>query len=119
MQPHREKLHRMIEGYLAILNREHDLFAILFQEQRHLLPEHQAAIAETQRQILNFWKDVFAEGVASGEFTNIDPTLAAQAVVGMCSWAHRWFNPNGRLTAPEVADAFHQMFLNGITPRSV
>jgi AcrR family transcriptional regulator len=117
--PASQKLHRMIEGYLAILNREHDLFTILFQEQRHLLPEHQAAIAETQRQILNFWKDVFAQGVASGEFTDLDPTLAAQAMVGMCSWAHRWFNPKGRLTAAEVADAFHQMFLKGITPRTV
>jgi AcrR family transcriptional regulator len=112
-----QKLLVMIEGYLAVLNREHDLFTVLFQEQRHLLPEHQAAIAETQRQILGFWKDVFAQGVASGDFAKIDPTLAAEAVVGMCSWAHRWFNPNGRLTAAEVADGFHQMLLNGVSAR--
>ena len=116
--PASQKLHLMIEGYLAVLNSEHDLFTVLFQEERHLLPEHQAAIAETQRRILDFWKDVFAQGVSSGEFTSIDPTLAAQAVVGMCSWAHRWFNPDGRLTPAEVAAGFHHILLQGITPRS-
>src|SRR5262249_12367169 len=115
--PASQKLHVMIAGYISILNREHDLFTVLFQEQRHLLPEHQASIAETQRQILGFWKDVFTQGVNSGEFTDIDPALAAQAVVGMCSWAHRWLNPDGRLTPAEVADAFHQMLLRGILPR--
>jgi AcrR family transcriptional regulator len=115
--PATQKLHVMIDGYLGVLNREHDLFTVLFQEQRHLLPEHQSAIAETQRQILGYWKDVFAEGVASGEFTDIDPTVAAQAIVGMCSWAHRWFNPDGRLSAAEVSDAFHRILLQGILPR--
>lgn len=44
------------------------------------------------------------EGIAGGEFRQIDPHVAAFGIIGMANWTSRWFRMDGRLTAQEVAD---------------
>jgi len=41
-----------------------------------------------------------------GSFVGTDPKLAALALLGMCTWVHRWYRPKGRLTEAAIADDF-------------
>lgn len=63
-------------------------------------------------------KSVVAEGLADGSLSSqLSPGLVAHGVIGMVSWSHRWFKPEGRASAEEIADGFTAMVLDGIGVR--
>jgi TetR/AcrR family transcriptional regulator len=59
-------------------------------------------------------RELIAAGVRSGEFVACDPALAARAILGALNWSVRWFNPNGALTATEIADGFADYLIRGL-----
>lgn len=59
-------------------------------------------------------RQLIASGTRSGEFVPCDPALAARAVLGALNWSVRWFNPQGALTAGEIADGFAEYLIRGL-----
>jgi TetR/AcrR family transcriptional regulator, cholesterol catabolism regulator len=57
---------------------------------------------------------VFAAGVASGDFRDLDPKLTARAWLGMHNYTYLWLKPGGKLSADEVAEQFADVFVRGI-----
>jgi AcrR family transcriptional regulator len=57
---------------------------------------------------------VLRDGVASGEFRDIDPWLTARAWLGMHNYTYLWLKPGGRLAARSVARPFADIFMKGI-----
>ena len=113
--PPAKKLELMIDGYVRMMSERGDLMSILFQEKRHLSPEHYEAITRTEQHILDAWKEVYRAGVADGSFADIPPTVAAFAMIGVCSWTYLWLNPAGPLPPAEVAAILQQIVLHGVT----
>jgi AcrR family transcriptional regulator len=58
---------------------------------------------------------VLEEGIASGEFRDVDARLTALAWLGMHNYTYLWLKPGGRLTARDVAKPFADLFIRGIT----
>ena len=58
---------------------------------------------------------VVEEGVAAGEFRDLDPRLTALAWLGMHNYAYLWFKADGPMSAGEVATRFADIFIRGIT----
>jgi hypothetical protein len=48
----------------------------------------------------------------------LDPTYAAFAAIGMCSWICNWFDPSRPENGPEVARTMVTVFLQGLMPRN-
>ena len=62
--------------------------------------------------------DILAEGLGDGSFYSAsDPKIIAYGILGALNWTHRWFNPSGRLSSDQVAEAFADLFLRGLAPR--
>jgi AcrR family transcriptional regulator len=59
-------------------------------------------------------RQLIAAGSRSGEFVTCDPALAARAILGSLNWSVRWFNPDGALTAAEIADGFADYLIRGL-----
>jgi AcrR family transcriptional regulator len=59
-------------------------------------------------------RQLIAAGVRSGEFIECDPALAARAILGALNWSVRWFNPQGTLTAAEIAEGFADYLIRGL-----
>jgi AcrR family transcriptional regulator len=60
---------------------------------------------------------ILAEGLADGSFVSeSDPKIIAYGILGSLNWTHRWYNPAGRLTPDQVAEAFTDLFLRGLAP---
>ena len=58
---------------------------------------------------------LISELIAGGELRNdIAVSIAANAVFGMLNWTHRWYQPGGAHSADEIADAFCEIFFNGM-----
>jgi hypothetical protein len=60
---------------------------------------------------------IIAEGTASGAFVDDSPKIAAKAILAMANWGYEWFQPDGPLTAEEVADIFATIALRGLEVR--
>jgi hypothetical protein len=59
-------------------------------------------------------RETLKELAADGRLREIDVTVAAFSIVGMILWLPRWFNPAGRLTPEEAADAIASLALGGL-----
>jgi AcrR family transcriptional regulator len=62
-------------------------------------------------------RQIIAAGIRSGEFVSCDPALAARAILGALNWSVRWFSPEGRLTAAEIADEFAHYLTRGLVAK--
>ena len=63
-------------------------------------------------------RQLIAAGVRSGEFIECDPALAARAILGALNWSVRWFNPEGTLTAAEIAEGFADYLIRGLLAKA-
>jgi TetR/AcrR family transcriptional regulator len=59
-------------------------------------------------------RQLIVAGTRTGEFVPCDPALAARAVLGSLNWSVRWFNPDGALTAAEIAEGFADYLIRGL-----
>jgi hypothetical protein len=51
-------------------------------------------------------------GIRSGEFEIEDASLASLAISGMVRWVHRWYNPDGRMSAAQICKKMAILALN-------
>ena len=62
-------------------------------------------------------RSIIENGVEDGTLrSDIDPELVIHAIFGMLNWTHRWLRPGGRYDSTQVAQAFADIALAGITP---
>jgi hypothetical protein len=59
------------------------------------------------------------QGVDTGELrSDLNVKVTAYAILGMCNWVYRWYNPHGTLSAEEIADIFTTLVLEGLVNKS-
>ena len=69
---------------------------------------------ELGKRIDRAWDCIISRGVRSGEFRpDLDVRATSYAIVGMLNWAHRWFDPDGRLGPAALADQWASLVLAG------
>ena len=59
-------------------------------------------------------RKLITSGIRSGDFANCDAKLVTRAILGAINWSARWFNPDGRQTAGEVADGLADYLVRGL-----
>jgi AcrR family transcriptional regulator len=62
-------------------------------------------------------RKIVAEGVADGSIAPCDPALMVTCIAGIISWLFRVYDPKGRLSPTEMADATVSLLANGFVPR--
>jgi len=58
------------------------------------------------------------EGIAAGELVDMDPAIAARAMLGAMNWTVTWFRPEGRESATAVGDVISRFLVRGIAART-
>lgn len=113
-----QKLRAALSAYTAVVARNAEFAAVLFSDWRHLPPEKRAAVARRRDEVEGVFREIVAEGVASGAFEpGLNVKLTAVLALSGANWLPHWFRPEGRLSAAEVADAFAGLLLRGAEPR--
>lgn len=61
------------------------------------------------------FRRVVREGMASGEFREVDVPIFVKALLGAHNWVGVWYKAEGRLTGPEIAEQMADTFLRALS----
>ena len=103
------------EALLDVIHRYPDHVWVFLHEFPALTGEHAKTFRARRQAYEAQVEEVLREGVASGEFRDIDPWLTARAWLGMHNYTYLWLKPRGRLSARDVAAPFAEIFLRGLS----
>jgi AcrR family transcriptional regulator len=89
--------------------RESQLCRVGDTELRSLSRTRRARIVALRDEYQAIWADAITSGVQSGAFAVPDASIAAMALIQMCTGVAHWYSPRGRLTLDQVSAAFVTM----------
>src|SRR5262249_27495308 len=78
-----------------------------------------AEMDQTWRRYEGMWTRIIAAGQASGEFAHCgDPKMIAFAILGMCNWLARWYDPGKSTSVEELIETYFEIIANGVVKSS-
>lgn len=93
---------------------------IILHEHATLTGEARAFIDGRKKAYVRFLEDSFSEAVRTGRIRPVQPTVAAFSFLGMILWIYKWFQPDGRLSAEQVANEMVDLLFTGlVTPAAL
>jgi len=109
-----EKLRRgMIDGIVRRLSAGSRF--LLFSRLEAQIPDQLGGLYNrSRRQIYDFYVRCIRDGIAAGEFREVEPKVAAFAVIGMANWTSRWYSPNGPLSPEQIAEIITDIAIQGL-----
>lgn len=118
-----DRLRRIFAVLINSYERNFPHLYVYIQEQMYQVMRTDAPwakdIIENTRKFESLVVNLIQEGVQSGEFRpDIPVRLVSNALFGMFNWTHRWFVPGGAYNSEYIADAFINLFFDGLLSRS-
>ena len=101
---HAARLAELARAHVRAIAEDVGAASVFVGEWRSLGTERRAAILERRDAYERRFRDLIADGIASGELRMTDPALAAMLVLGALNSIATWYDPHGRLPADRIAD---------------
>jgi TetR/AcrR family transcriptional regulator, cholesterol catabolism regulator len=116
-----DKLRAYMRASMGMLARNKDAVAVYLGETHRLKSKSKRwkDLAAKRSAVQKLFETVIAEGMASGAFRPFPLTALALAILGSTSWTYQWFNPNGSMSASDLADLVSDVVLDGIRTKGV
>jgi AcrR family transcriptional regulator len=111
--PPEEKLRQIVRHQVRLMADHRNFLSVFFSEEGNLPPEMARRARSERRAYDALIEDVIYEGVQAGRLTPLPPKLVSFALLGMCNWLYQWYQPEGPLSADEVARIFIQLIEHG------
>jgi AcrR family transcriptional regulator len=73
-----------------------------------------AEVRAYKRKIDRRLRSFIQDGIADGSIVPCDPKLAAFAIAGAVNWICRWYEPEGSLSAEQIASQFARTLTRGL-----
>lgn len=91
---------------------------VFFREMRHLGEANAEEVKRKRERFRLAIEELIRKGIQAREFRGeIQPDMAAFAILGVANWSYQWFYPAGAISADRLAGIFSDMILNGITEK--
>jgi AcrR family transcriptional regulator len=113
----REKLRTLITSFVHMIIDELRGTALTLDLQALSPPLLRKIIAKRDK-FDRGMRRVLKDGMTRGEFRAGDPKLLTFAILGSVNWIPRWFNPAGSARSGEIARAFADYFIAGLSARN-
>ena len=114
--PAAEKLRALVRGHVIRLN-ETIPGSLAHLEVEALEPSRREAIVRKRDAYERIWRRVLRQGMQDGSLAEVDPKVAAMALLGSVNWTVKWYQPGGRRSAAEIGDDFAQLLVSGLERR--
>ncbi|HUG16751.1 MAG TPA: TetR/AcrR family transcriptional regulator [Thermomicrobiales bacterium] len=112
--PAPDRLRRMIHAHIDVLVQHFSHATVFFQDWRHLGGERRAEVINLRDRYEALFRQVIVDGVATGQFAERDPRLAAIFLLTAMNGIPGWYRSDGERAAEDVANAFAEMLLSGL-----
>ena len=116
LQDPSERLVASLRVALHFVSRHKDAVTVFLQENRVVRGpgERWRELVAKRDAYEHMVQGIIVDGIAAGRFIDIPPEIASKAVLAMANWGYTWFDPNGPLSADDIADIFGRLALQGI-----
>lgn len=111
------RLRKMIELHLKLILEGRKLAVTgLLHECQGLSPRDQSRINRRKKKYVELVSDIIGDVMARthGQTGNVNPKVAALALLGMLNWTYQWYKPSGAVKPDEVVREFQDLFINGV-----
>jgi AcrR family transcriptional regulator len=110
-----ERLKTMIDLHLRLVLQERNLEVTgLLHECKTLSSSDRAKINRRKKEYVRIATNLIAEVTKKHNVKDLNPKLAAYALLGMLNWTYQWYKPSGSNTREEIVETFQRIFLQGI-----
>jgi TetR/AcrR family transcriptional regulator, cholesterol catabolism regulator len=115
-QPTTKKIEAAILHRLELYQQQGMALGVVLQTDKTTLREEMfAEMRDLGARIDRAWDSLLEEGKQNGSLQkNVDTRAITYGIVGMLNWAHRWYNPDGRLSPKALAKIWTAMIVNGV-----
>lgn len=114
-----DRLKTMIELHLRLVLEERNLEVTgLLHECKTLSAADQGKINRRKKEYVKMTAKLIADVIKKYKITDINPKLAAFALLGMLNWTYQWYKPTGSSSREEIVQNFQHIFLQGILGHS-
>lgn len=110
-----ERLRKALASHLESIILHADMFAVYLSEHRSLPDAHRDAARAASREYRIKFESIIRQGIAAGEFKEVDPHVTALVILGACNWVPQWHSPSGKMTTEEIIELFAEVLLQGLT----
>lgn len=112
-----EKLRAAMKAHLRVVAGALPAATIFLHEWKALSGERREIIAARRNAYEESLAQIIRQGVAAGEFRQLDEKFARLLVLSAVNWLHEWYDPAGPLLPDAVADKFADLLLEGFVQR--
>lgn len=103
-----ERLRALIRQQVHTIAANPGMFMVFFGDRPALDERYEEEIRAKERRLLRHLIEAVKAASDAGELGTVEPRLAAQALLGMTSWFHKWYVP-GRDDPDQFADVCTQL----------
>jgi len=113
-----EKLRGIVHVHVLSEIEHSNIAAAVIFEGRALLdiPGVREQYVRQRDRLEGLYRRVIEEGIAAGDFRQVDVGIFVKTVFGALNWVSLWYREGGRLTGPEIADEIAGTFLAALRP---
>ncbi len=114
-----DKLHDAIQSHLQSFNPSYLEMTVALREDHFFGKDDKfKELRQVWNEYSNIWTQLIAEGQKSGEFrSEPNPKLISYAILGMCNWLSRWFDPGKDISIEEIIETYFSFTLEGLIKR--
>jgi AcrR family transcriptional regulator len=110
-----ERLRTMIDLHLRLVLEERNLEVTgLLHECKTLSPSDRARIDKRKKEYVRMTTKLITDVVKKFNVKDVNPKLAAFALLGMLNWTYQWYKVSGSSSREEIVENFQHIFLQGI-----
>ena len=110
-----ERLRTMIDLHLRLVLEERNLEVTgLLHECKTLSTADQTKINRRKKEYVRMATKLIADVIKKHNIKDVNPKLAAFALLGMLNWTYQWYTSAGSNSREEIVKSFQQIFLQGI-----
>ena len=114
-----ERLRTMIDLHLRLVLEERNLEVTgLLHECKTLSPGDRARINRRKKEYVRMATNLIGEVVKKYHIQDVNPKVAAYALLGMLNWTYQWYKTSGSNTRKEIVETFQHIFLQGILSKA-
>jgi TetR/AcrR family transcriptional regulator, cholesterol catabolism regulator len=109
-----ERLKRALHAHVTAVAENLDVLTVYLSEWRQLAAESLATNRNQRERYASMFHQILRDGIATGEFREMDTRIVMLGMIGMCNYLFRWYRPDGRLAPDQIADELIEMVIRGV-----